>query len=765
MGVVYRAHDERLDRDVALKVLPPGSLADESARKRFHHEALALARLNHPNIATIHDFDTQEGVDFLVMEYVQGVTLADKLRAGGLPEKQALALGEQIAKALRCAHEMGMVHRDLKPGNIMVTASGEVKLLDFGISLLLKAPGDAQTETITKLQNAFGTLPYMAPEQLAGQPVDERCDIYALGVVLHEIATGKRPFESKTPTVLIADILCKPPTLSQGTSPQVSPALVALILKCLEKDPDNRYQSARELLVDLRRAGLPIPQTSDAHSNALRRFVTLAIIALSAITLIFVSNLVRRRDQFPDRKIPSIKSLAVLPFENLSHDPAQEYFADGITEELITELSKISTLRVISRTSAMHYKDSSETLPEISRELRVDAVVEGSVLRSRDRVRITAQLISGAADNQLWAQTYDRDIRDILILQSEVAQAIVQEIRIKVTPQEQGRLQRSSRVDPHVHEAYLKGRYYWNKRTPEAVQKGLQYFRQAIERDPAYAPAYAGLADSYDLLGTYRVLPPNEARQMAESAARTAVNLDSNLAEAHVSLAAMKFFYLQWEGVDEEFRRAIELDPGYATAHHWYALYLAANTRNNEAISEIKRARELDPLSLIINANVGWCFYLNHQYDQAIAEDRAAIDLDPNFAVAHEYLGQAYLEKRLYANAISELQKAANLSQNEASVTAELGNAYATAGRKKDALRILTDVLRRFNEGNASAYDVALIYAGLADKDQTVQWLNNAAEGRNTGLVNIKVHPRFEQLRKDLRFQLLLARLGLLGTG
>ena len=759
MGVVYRAHDTRLDRDVALKTISPGLFTNDAQRKHFRKEALTLSKLNHPNIATVHDFDTQCGLDFLVMEYVSGATLAAK--RGPLPEKEIFALSLQIVEALQHAHQLGIVHRDLKPQNIMVTATGQVKLLDFGIARLLHTSDSATTESLFD-SRGVGTLPYMAPDQLLGEEPDIRTDVYALGAVLYEMATGQRAFEGKLSTALADQIIHKPPRPPCRINSHLSPRLEELILKCMEKDPDRRYQSAKELSVDLRRtASLESPPTLDARFKQARPLVKSLTIAILLVAALAMFEVYGWRGRLLHRGVISIHSLAVLPLEDLSHSPEQDYFAEGITEELITELSKIKSLRVISRTSAMHYKGTTKTLPEVARELHVDAVVEGSVLRVGNRVRITAELIEGRTDKHLWAQTYDRDMQDILALQSSVAQAVVQAIRVTLTPEEKGRLERTLQVDPQAHEAYLKGRYYWNKRTPESVQKGLKYFQEAIERDPRYAPAYAGLADSYDLLGSYRTIQPRNAFRMAKEAAGKALQIDDELAEAYASLAATKFFYLEWNGVDENFRRAIELDPGYSTARHWYALYLAATGRNEEALVQIKLAQQLDPLSLIINANLAWCLYLGRDYDGAVKQSQVTLELDPNFPVAHEYLGQAYLEKGAYADAISELQKAFQLSRNDASIESELGNAYATMGRKQEARRVLDDLLQRLQHGNASPYDIAMIYIGLGDHEKSLYWLNRAADEGSTGLVNLGVHPRFDRLRKDGRFETLLQRLGM----
>ncbi|MGH9580869.1 MAG: protein kinase domain-containing protein [Terriglobales bacterium] len=478
MGVVYRAHDERLERDVALKVLPPGTLVDEATRKRFRKEALTLSKMNHPNIETVFDFNTQDGVDFLVMELIPGITLDQKVVAGALAEKDVLRFGQQLAEGLAAAHEQAIIHRDLKPGNLRVTPDGRLKILDFGLAKLVQPVSDvALTNSLTETQSVTGTLPYMAPEQLRGEAADARSDIWAAGAVLYELATGRRPFDAKLSTALAGDIQHTPPPSLRQLKPALSPKLEDIILKCLEKDPENRYQSARDVGVDLRRLGTAaIPSAVGPVVPVWplwRRALPVAVIALAVVVAV-VAGLVggRLRERLLGKATPPrIESLAVLPLENMSGDPGQEYFADGMTEALIAELSKIRALKVISRTSVMQYKGARKPLPEIARELNVDAVIEGSVVRDGDRVRITAQLIYAPADQHLWVESYERDLKDVLALQDEVARSIASEIKVKLTPEEQAHLTSARSVNPEAYELYLKGRHHWNKRTEEELKK------------------------------------------------------------------------------------------------------------------------------------------------------------------------------------------------------------------------------------------------------------------------------------------------------
>jgi serine/threonine-protein kinase len=771
MGEVYRAHDERLDRDVALKVLPAGLLADESARHRFRKEALALAKLNHPNIEAVYDFDTQAGVDFLVMEYVPGATLSDKLALGPLAEKEILGLGGQLAEGLAAAHEQGVVHRDLKPGNLSVTRDGRLKILDFGLAKLVRPVSDADvTASLTETKAVAGTLPYMAPEQLRGEPVDARTDIYAAGVVLYEMATGRLPFGEKVTTALTDAILHQPPVTPRALNARVSPGLERIVLKCLDKDPESRYQSAKELGVDLRRLAVPttVPISPRREPRGWGRLSGRGLLAGAAVVVLlavlFALNVGGLRERLLGRAAaPRIESLAVLPLENLSRDPEQEYFVDGMTEALITDLSKISALRVISRTSVMQYKGVKKALPEIARELKVDAVVEGSVLRVGDRVRITAQLIRAVPEEHLWANSYDRELRDILALHSEVAQAVAAEVRAKLTPDERARLASARPVNPEAYEGYLKGRYYWNKRTEESLKKGISYFQEAIQKDPSYSLAYVGLADSYVVLHGWGFLPAEEAYPKARAAARKALEIDDTLGEAYASLAAVALEYdWDWATAGRQYRRALELNPSYASAHQWYAEYLARAGRHGEAIAEVKRAQELDPLSLIISAVGAYVFYFARQYDQAIEQSRKTLELDPNFAPAHLYRGWSYEGKQMHREAIADLQEAVALSGNSAFTKAALGGVYAAAGQRGEALKVVEELTERSKRSYVSPYYLALIYASLGEKEEALAWLEEAYKKHDSVLLHLKVDPRIDPLRADPRFQDLLRRMNFL---
>jgi serine/threonine-protein kinase len=764
MGAVYRARDEHLDREVAIKVLLPGTLADESARKHFRKEALALSKLNHPNIATIFDFDTQQGVDFLAMEYIPGSTLSEKLPAGPLPQKEVLWLGIEVAEGLSAAHEHGVVHRDLKPGNLRLTLDGRLKILDFGLAKLRQPSREsAATESVLESRAITGTLPYMAPEQVLGAEIDARTDIHAAGLVLYEMATGRRPFAELEHLQLMGAILHKSPPPPSTLCPAVSGELERIIGKCLEKEPENRYQSAKELAIDLRRLQAPARAGAAAPVGASRkgRWRTLAaagtaVFMLAAIAIGFNAGAIRER--LAGHRGAPIQSIAVLPLANLSHDPEQEYFADGMTEALITELSQISSLKVISRTSAMHYKGASEPLPQVARELNVDGVVEGSVLRSGDRVRITAQLIYAPSDTHVWAKSYERDMRGVLTLQSEVAQAIASEIRAKVTPEEQTRLASARPVNPEAYELYLKGRYEWNKRTKDGMRRGLDYFQQAIELDPTYSLAYSGVADSYALLGENELISGREVYPKAKAAALKALELDETSAEAHTSFGGVLFDYdRNPQAALKEFETAIRLNPNYATAHHWYATKFAMLGRSEEAYREIEQARRLDPLSERINANVALVLYYGRQYDRAIVAAHRALELEPTNDTAHWYLGHILLQRGTPEMALAEYQEWERLTGS--SCFSCLIRVHAAAGNRREALKILDQLKQQSKREYVSPVAFAEAYTALGENDEAMTWLEKGFEDYAGGMDILKAEPAFDRLRSDPRFQDLLRRM------
>ena len=766
MGEVYRARDEQLDRDVALKLLPPGMLRDEKARRRFRNEALLLAKLNHPNIATVHEFDTEGGADFLVMECVAGTSLAQKLETGPLPEKELLLIATQVAQALEEAHERGIVHRDLKPGNIVIAPKDRAKVLDFGIAKLLRPAGDTDpTQSITGSYGG-GTLPYMSPEQLRGEAAGARSDIFSFGAVLYEMATGRRPCEETLPSRLIDAIVREHPVPPRLLNPKISSELERIILKCLEKEPENRYQSAKELEVDLRRlqmpSSAPVALAATVKPSPRSRVVEFAAIAMGVALLIALGLGVRtwrERQAAARANSTQIRSLAVLPLENLSGDPQQEYFAQGMTEELTTQLAQISALRVISRTSVTSYKDSRLSLPEIGKQLHVDALVEGSVMRSKDRVRITARLVRASNGDLLWAQSYERNVEDVLNLQDEVARTIASEVKVTLTPDEKARLANARPVNPAAHEAYLEGNAL-NKGTPAQQWIAKESFEEAIRIDPNYAPAYAGLAEYY---WSNSQLDPSVAMPKAKKYALRALELDPNLAQAHTTLGAIRFYAdWDWAGAEQELRHALELSPSDAEAHRTYSYFLAAMGRTDQAIAEIQRAQQIDPLNIWTQTTAGWVYYYSRQYDKAIAQCQNLLKLDPNAAGAYDCLGTSYLATGQYEKAIAAAQKASGFSNADPTRVVGLGRAYALAGKKADARRVIEQLRQLSAHTYVSPYFFATIYAALGQKDEAFNWLDKAFHQHDRYLAWLKVDAAIDPLRSDARLTRLLRQVGLI---
>jgi len=765
MGVVYRAHDEQLDRDVAIKVLPAASFRDPPARARLLREARTASKLNHPHICTIYEVGEADGQAYIAMELVEGQPLSARLAGGALPVEQVLRYGLHLADALAHAHQRGIIHRDLKSANVIITPEGRAKVLDFGLAKRLSGEevAEATTQTMDSLTGpgaVVGTLAYMAPEQLRGQPADARSDIWALGVMLYEMAAGQRPFQGKTGFELSSAILSQPPPpLPPGPNGALPAELGAVIERCLEKEPAQRYQRSDEVRAALEAvqsgAALPIwPAWKYALSR--RRWLALAV-ALAAILAVVAALDVGglRGRLLGGAATPQFRSLAVLPVANLSGDPEQEYFTDGMTDALITDLSKIGALKVISRTSVMQYKGVKKSLPEIARELKVDTVLEASVVREAGRVRVTAQLIEAATDRHLWAESYERELTSILALQSEVARAVARTIRVKLRPQEETRLAGPRAVNPATYEAYLKGMFYLRKATQADTEKGMKYLHEALEKDPADALAHAGLATGYITMAH-----SSEAReddlQRAKAAAATALKLDDSLVETLMATGFVKGYYeWNWEEAERDIQRALDINPSLAMAHYHLSWYRVLFGRMKEAIEEHKRAKELDPFNPLHVAWLGEIYRMERRYEEATAEALKSIEMAPKFPPGHFVLGLVYQDKGRYDQAIAAIQKAAEASPG---YRWALGPTYVAAGRRDEARKVLAE-LNQQKVTPWTAFWRVMIYSNLGENDEALRWLNY--ERPHAWIPWVRVLTWCAPLRKDPRFPDQLRRMNL----
>jgi serine/threonine protein kinase/tetratricopeptide (TPR) repeat protein len=729
MGMVYRAEDPRLEREVAIKLVREDLLANEEARKRFRLEARALSKLVHPNIATLFDLDSANGVDFLVMEFVPGKTLAEQLESGSLPEPRARTIALEVAEALQAAHEQGIVHRDLKPSNVLITPRGRAKLLDFGLAHVAADPMMlTRAATSSGLPPISGTVPYMAPEQLQQRPVDARTDLHALGLLLFEMIAGRRPWPGDEMMAIMYQIVNEPAPSLSSARPGISRDLEALVARCLEKSPQNRWPDAAALIRALREVGTA-PATPPSDSSASGQ---------------------------------GARSIVVLPFENRSGDPSQEFFADGLTDTLITDLAQISALRVISRTSAMRFKGGGRALPEIASELKVQFVVEGSALRVGNRVRITVQLLDAVADRSLWAQRYDRDMTDLLTVESELATAIVEEIRVKVTPQEQARLAPRGPVNPEAHVAYLRGRYLWNRWDPESVRQSLACYEDALESDPRFALAYAGLADAYITLGTTQVMAPTEAFSKAKLAAEQGLAIDPQIAELHASLGNIRRVHdWDWAGSEREHLRAIELNPGTAVGRDRYALLLSVLGRPDEAVAEAKRALDLDPLSLIFHSVVGDVLFYARRFEESIAYYGRAHEMDPSFGPGNTDLARSLEHLGRFGEALALFENGTRRPDGTVPPSTGLAIYQWHAGRQDDARATIGSILELAKSRYISPFGIASFYAVSGENAHALEWLERAYEARDHAVTLIGVHPRMDPLRGEPRFRELLAKLHL----
>ncbi|HEV2914139.1 MAG TPA: protein kinase [Pyrinomonadaceae bacterium] len=782
MGEVYLAQDSQLERTVALKILPPEVASDQQRMHRFVREGKATAALSHPNIAHIYEIGEADGMTFIAMEYVEGQTLRQYMKSTRIRLDDALDIAVQVASALAEAHEAGIVHRDIKPENIMLRPDGYVKLLDFGLAKLIEKHGPSAPNSLDEAPTLLihtnpgvlmGTVTYMSPEQARGLEVDGRTDIWSLGVVLYEMVAGRVPFTGVTTTDMLVSILEHRPRKLSRLVQQIPIDLDRIISKAMAKRRESRYKSARDFVAAVKalrqemdfKAKLARSLNVDLESaDAVTEYDTKAAHqpghepSASSKSSVRTSLSARRRRS--SRK--AIDSLAILPLVNASGEHETEYFSDGITESIINNLSHLPKLRVMARSTVFRYKDKEADPLQVGRELNVRAVLTGRVLHHEDNLLIQTELVDAIDGSRLWGEQYNRKMTDIFNIQEEIAREISEKLRFRLTGEEQKQLAKRHTDNPEAYRLYLKGRYNWNKRTPEGFKKGIEHFKEAIDIDSGYALAYAGLADSYNMLGNYSELPPREAFPRARTAAIKALRIDDTLAEARASLAyAINGYDWNWAGAASEFKRAIELKPNYATAHYWYATtHLAAVGKLDEALSEIMQAKELDPLSLIINTNLGWIYYFARRYEDAIKQIRKALEIDENFNVAYFKLGQVYERQGNYEEAITQYRRAMQLSSN-LWIMPGLGHALAMSGRRDEAHRILNELIAASGERYVSPYFIAEVYRGLGDLDKTFEWLEKAYEDRSDWLVWLGIEPALDGLRSDPRFIDLVRRVGL----
>jgi eukaryotic-like serine/threonine-protein kinase len=732
MGQVYRARDPRLGREVAVKILTADSRNNAEAITRFEREARAVAALSHPNILAIHDFGSDDGIFYVVTELLRGRTLRDELQANPLSWRKAVEIGAEIADGLSAAHAKSVVHRDLKPENIFLTAEGRVKILDFGLAQtdpILSQQDEASIPTTKWFQTdpgaILGTLGYMAPEQLRGETVDATADIFSLGCVLYEMVTAKRPFQRRSGAATIAAVL-HDDIARDSLSKNVPPEFQRVIEGCVEKSPASRFQSARDLALTLRAIG---------------------------------SGTLAAEDVAPRRRRPASKaidSIAVLPLKNATDDADTDYLSDGITEGIINKLSQIPKLKVMARSTVFRYRSRDADAQTAGRELRVRAVLTGRVQHVRDRLLINVELVDTIDGSLLWGESYNRQLSDLIELQEEMSREITEKLRIRLTGAEKKKLRKKTTENSEAYQLYLKGRYHWNKRTEESLRKGISFFRDAIESDPSFASAYAGLADSFITLATNVPLPPNEAMPKAKAAAMRAIEIDDGLAEAWASLGAVRWWYeWDWEGAEEAYRNAIALNPNYANAHDGYAMLLSARGRFDEAVQQITRASDLDPLSLIIAVHAGWPHYFARDYESATRRFRKALELDENFIPAHGWLGMALGQQHRYSDALDTFRRALEVERTPI-LLAMIGHTYAIAGERERAQQVLDALHEEAKTRYVSPYDLAIIHAGLGNTGEAMRALRAAVEDRSAWMVFLDVDPRLDRLRELPEFRDLL---------
>ena len=809
MGEVYLAQDKKLDRKVALKILPNDVAANQDRMRRFVQEAKSAAALNHPNIAHIYEIDQCDGTNFIAMEFVEGVTLREKMHRERTELRKLLRYLQEVAEGLAKAHASGIVHRDLKPDNIMITRDGHAKILDFGLAKLLETKSESASEVdeaataIMPVQHStpgvvMGTVGYMSPEQAQAKPVDQRSDIFSFGCLLYEAATGRKPFAGDSIVDTLHKIIHDPAPAITDFNPAASPELQRVIRKCLAKEPEKRYQTIRDTandleevleamkgVSDLERSVVPPTNTttsslSDSSTENVRaqstRSVTqqpassaeyvirgikqhrlTVVIALLVLVVSAVGLFLYLRAA---RTTGAIESIAVMPFVNQNGDSEVEYLSDGMTETLIKSLSQLPNLAVKSRSTVFYYK-GKETLPKkLGEELGVQAVLLGRVGGRGEDLKLSLELVDTQTQNVIWSEQYDRKQSDLVSLQREIAKDVSTKLKARLSGADEANVTKTSTANPEAYQAYLKGRYYWNRRTAENINKAIEQFKFATDRDPNYALALVGLADCYLVLNEYAGTPTSETLPQAKVYAERALAIDPQLAEPHATLASLNEYMGHLGEAEKEFKKAIELNPTYATAYHWYSIFLKDVGRNDEAAAIIKRAQEIDPLSSVIGVNVSRMYQLQNNHEASIQNALKIIELDPNFGPAYQYLGLSYLRLGRNADAIASSEKAVELTNRAGITLGDLGYVYAATGRRSEAVNVIKELEAKYARKEAIGQYIAAVYVGLGDYNKAFEWLEKDLEARNWKVVEIRWQLQFDALRDDPRFKNLLRRMG-----
>ena len=809
MGEVYLAEDVELDRQVALKVLLPEVADSEDRVRRFIQEAKAASALNHPNILTVYEIGSFENTRFIATELIKGHTLHERLRKEELTLRETLDVGLQVAAALSAAHGAGIVHRDIKPDNIMLRDDGLVKVLDFGLAKLsvrrAVATGseDATRKPLTNPGVVMGTVSYMSPEQARGKEIDGRSDIWSLGVVLYEMLTGQTPFAAETMNDSIAAILTKdPPALPPGAPPE----LQRIIRKTLQKSADERYQTVRDLQLDLKNLKRElefseelersqVPQSVAAsnvtadqivdHATAIQstppstqqslqpprssaEYLVSEIKSHKAAVLVVFGVLVaallgggywllKSRAAASDQ----ITSIAVLPFDNRGGNPDSEYLSDGLAESLIYRLSQLPNLKVSPTTSVLRYKGKEVDVQKIAADLGVNAVMSGRIVQRGENLTISVELIDARKNQLLWGEQFERKTSELLATQREIATAISQKLQLKLSGEDSTGLTKRYTNDNEAYQLYLKGRFYWNKRTGENVQKAIEQFRAAVERDPGFALAYTGLADCYSISSTYTGKRSSETHPLARSNALKAIELDASLAEPHATLGMINQFEWRMKEAEVEFKRAIELNPNYPTAHHWYSRFLWGLGRMDEAWAEINRASVLDPLSLVIINNIAEQSIARGDFKSATDACQRMLELDSNFWAGHQTLGILLVKQGRYEEALTEAQKSVDLAKRSNASLALLGHVYGRLGKREEAEAVIKELKERFDKREGDGRDLAVAYTGLDEKDQAFAWIEKSYEERSNFMAVLRLEPLLDSLKTDSRWTELLRRVGI----